>query len=161
MTDLRKPNIESVLDKDVLELLGAATAHVDLPDSHMQRLRAQVIGSVDADDEVAAPYLTIRADEGTWIELEPMLHKKVLDVDENGIESYLLRLQPGASPSRHLHESDELCIVLEGDVSFDDVHLEVGDCHIARKGSWHGTASTVSGALLFLQAAVAPAQPYA
>lgn len=160
MSELRKPNADGVLDRDVLELLGTATAHVELPDSHMQRLRAKVVGSVEVDDEVAAPYLTIRADEGSWIELEPKMHKKVLDVDENGIESYLLRLQPGASPGRHLHDSDELCIVLEGDVSFDDVHLKVGDCHIARKGSCHGTANTVSGALLFLQAAVGSAQPH-
>jgi len=102
--------------------------------------------------------VTIRADEGQWIEIEPLLERKLLKVDhETGIESYLLRLQPGAAPQRHQHDADELCLVLEGDVSFDDIHLRAGDYHCARKGSWHGRASTVQGALLFLQSAPIPA----
>ena len=146
MTKLRENNTGGVLDQDVLALLGAATLPADLPRDRMQQLRTKVIAKLDADTGLTSPYLTIRANDGTWIELEPLLEKKVLDVDDNGIESYLLRMQPGATTGRHQHDSDELCIVLEGDVSFDDVHLTVGDCHIARKGSWHGTASTVHGA---------------
>ena len=140
-----------VLDEATLQLLGASPATVDLPAERMRELRRRVIGSVD---DMSMPFLTIHASEGSWVEVSDLVEKKVLSVDaETGIESYLLRIHPGASPEPHQHESDELCLVLEGDVSFDDVHLKSGDFHFARKGSAHGAASTVNGALLFLQAA--------
>ena len=115
MTGFRENSTDGVLDQDVLELLGAATLPADLPRDRMQQLRTKVIAKLDADTGLTSPHLTIRANEGTWIELEPLLEKKLLDVDANGIESYLLRMQPGAKPGRHQHDSDELCIVLEGE----------------------------------------------
>lgn len=158
MTKKRNTEMHDGLDQGVLELLGAATVAADLGQDRMHDLRAKVIARLDKDAGIARPNLTIRADEGRWIEVEPLLEKKLLNIDDKGLESYLLRLHPGAAPSNHVHHSDELCIVLEGDVAFDDIRLSVGDCHIARKGSMHGTASTVNGALLFLQAAVHPEQ---
>ncbi len=148
------------MDKEVLELLGGAVAGAEIEAEQKLRLRAKVFASLDGPAPGPQPNITVRAGEGDWIEVEPLLEKKVLNIDDKGLESYLLRLHPGAAPISHVHHSDELCIVLEGDVAFDDIRLSVGDCHIARKGSMHGTASTVYGALLFLQAAVHPAQTH-
>ena len=160
MTESRKLDRGDVLDQATLELLGSAQVRADVvPSQHLARLRDRVMKRVDDEAATASPYITIRGDDGPWIETAPLVEKKVLTVNnETGIESYLLRLHPGASPDRHLHEEDELCIVLEGDVSFDDVHLKAGDFHLARKGSWHGRASTVNGALIFLQSGVTAAQ---
>ena len=150
---------QAVLDQDTLELLGSAPASAHVPAQRMAQLRSRVMRRVDEETAKSNPYITIAAGEGQWIEIEPRMEKKVLNVNkETGIESYLLRLHPGANPDRHRHDDDELCIVLEGDVSFDDVHLKAGDFHLARKGSWHGRASTVNGALLFLQSGVSAAQ---
>ncbi len=162
MTVEQKIDREEVLDQEVLELLSSAPARADLPAQRLAQLRDKVMTRIDAEVAQSSPYVTIRADEGQWIEIEPLLEKKVLNVDhETGIETCLLRLHPGVALQRHQHDADELCIVLEGDVSFDDVHLRAGDYHCARKGSWHGRASTVHGALLFLQSALAPAHAVA
>ena len=155
MTEAIKPDRKEVLDQDTLELLGSAPARADIASEHLARLRDRVMKRVEGEAAISPPFITIRGDDDRWIEAEPLVEKKVLSVDhKTGIESYLLRLQPGAAPDRHQHDEDELCLVLEGDVSFDDICLEAGDFHIARKGSWHGRASTVNGALLFIQSAV-------
>lgn len=162
MTTERKIDRDEVLDQDALELLGSAPARADIPAQRLAGMRDRVMARIDEEASPHSPYVTIRADEGSWIELEPLVEKKVLSSNhETGIETYLLRLHPGAAPQRHQHGEDELCIVLEGDVSFDDIHLEAGDYHLARKGSWHGSASTVHGALLFLQSALQPAHAMA
>ena len=158
MTESDKVNREQVLDRETLELLGSAPATADLPAQRLAQLRDTVLRRIDEEQALATPYVTIREDEGAWIEIAPLTTKKILNVNRaTGIESYLLRLLPGAAPERHQHDQDELCIVLEGDVSFDDIHLKAGDYHYARKGSWHGCASTVHGALIFLQSGVQPA----
>ena len=159
MTESSKLNQDQVLDRDTLELLGRAAARADLPAQRLAQLRDRVLHRLDEEQALATPYVTIREDDGDWIELAPLMTKKILNVNlATGIESYLLRLLPGAAPERHQHDQDELCIVLEGDVSFDEINLKAGDFHYARKGSWHGRASTVHGALLFLQSGVAAAQ---
>ncbi len=159
MTESGKLDQEQVLDRDTLELLGSATACADLPAQRLARLRDRVLRRVDEEATPSTAYVTIRGEEGAWIEVGPLMTKKILNVNRStGIESYLLRLLPGATPERHQHDQDELCIVLEGDVSFDEIHLEAGDYHYARKGSWHGQASTVHGALIFLQSGVTSAQ---
>ncbi len=159
MTNSSHTDRSAVLDQDTLELLGSAPASADVPAHRMAQLRSRVMQRVNEETASSNPYITIRGDDGPWIETAPLVEKKVLNVnDQAGIESYLLRLHPGASLDRHRHDDDELCIVLEGDVSFDDVRLEAGDFHLARKGSWHGRASTVNGALIFLQSGVTTAQ---
>ncbi len=152
---------EEVLDEETLELLASAATGMDVSPSRLAQLRARVMKSVDEENAATeAEYITIRGDEGPWVEITPLAEKKVLNVDRlSGIESYLLRLHPGAELGGHHHDKDELCIVLEGDVSFDDIRLKAGDYHRTRAGSWHGRASSVHGALLFLQSAMETQAP--
>lgn len=146
-----------VLDRETLEILGSAPEIMAQSASGQARLREQVMARVDEETKVSSNYLTIRENDGDWNEIAPQVKKKVLRVDhETGEELFLLRMQPGATLEEHDHSTNELCMVLEGDVSFDDFHLKAGDFHYALKGSSHGTASTVSGALLFLQTATVP-----
>ena len=51
-------------------------------------------------------------------------------------------------------DEDEYCIVLEGDVSFDDLDLSAGDFHFARQGSSHSIARSRGGALVYLESAI-------
>jgi len=158
MTESDKINKEYVLDRDTLELLGSAPVSAEFPAQRLAKLHDSVLRRVDEEQACSTPYVTIRRDEGDWNALVPLAAKKILNVNrETRIESYLLRLLPGAIMQQHRHDEDELCIVLEGDVSFDDIQLKAGDYHYACKGSWHGRATTVHGALLFLQSGVAPA----
>lgn len=62
-----------------------------------------------------------------------------------------LRLEPGAQVPSHTHDSDEHCIVLEGQVCFGEIRVEKGDYHLARAGSRHENAYSETGALLYIQ----------
>lgn len=158
MSKLEKITTNSTLDQNSLELLGDPAVYAELPIERLAVLRTRVLQRIDNETTPAAAFLTIRSDEGDWIEIAPLVEKKILSIDrDSGTESYLLRLQPGAAPGQHCHDVDELCIVLEGDVSFDDVYLKAGDFHLARKGSSHGVANTVNGAVIFLQSGLAAA----
>ncbi len=148
---------EQVLDDQTLELLGANIKPVPLLLERTLSLRARIMDSIE--ESVPNPIVdlvTIRASEGDWQEIAPLIYKKVLHIDlSTGIESYLLRVESGAQSPAHEHPHDELCLVLEGEVYFEDIHLKTGDYHFAPKGSLHGIAQSETGALLFLQSGLA------
>ena len=144
-----------VLDSDFIEAV-ADSFDTEAADEHrVGRLRARVMERIDDANNGSSLFDTIRSNEGEWIEILPNVQKKLLMADtEAGTESYLLRLHPNATLPAHVHESDELCYVIEGDLSFGDIYLEAGDYHYAHKGSRHGAVSTISGTLLFLQSGI-------
>lgn len=99
-------------------------------------------------------HLTIASSEGEWQAFGEGVHIKVLR-EHDGVMSYLLRLEPGASLPAHRHPLDEECIVLEGALRVGS-HIEVGagGYHLARQGALHATIGTVGGAVVFLRGAV-------
>ncbi len=146
-------NYDDVLDEQSLQLLGDAPAAVETEQIQMQNLRDRVMHRVD--DHIASKtrsLFTVRNHDGDWIEIEPKIKKKVLFTNpETGTESYLLRLESNAEAPAHFHQHDEHCLVLEGDLSFGDIHLQSGDYHFAPAGSEHAPVSTSAGALLYIQ----------
>ena len=146
---------EHVLDDDVIGAIGESLVAAPAADERKERLRGRVLEQIANAPERRSLFDTIREGDGEWIEILPLISKKVLQLDrERGVESYLMRMEPGAKIPAHLHESDELCFVIDGDLAFGDLHLEGGGYHFAHKGSEHGVASTVNGALLFLQSGI-------
>ncbi len=144
-----------VLNNDFIEAVADSFDTGATDENRVDRLRARVMERIDDTNNGLSLFDTIRSDEGEWIEIRPNVQKKLLKADsEAGMESYLLRLHPGATLPAHVHESDELCYVVEGDLSFGDIYLEAGDYHYAHKGSRHGDVSTVNGTLLFLQSGI-------
>jgi quercetin dioxygenase-like cupin family protein len=146
----------NVLSEEDLMLLSDAPSAIDDVDTNsvrMQSLRSNIMARVDEQQSnVPDDMLTIRADTGDWEDISDKIRKKVLHVDEqNGIETYLLKIEAGAKDAPHIHTSDEHCIVLEGDVCFGEIHLNAGDYHLAPKGSRHEEAYSVHGALLYIQ----------
>lgn len=100
-----------------------------------------------------ADLITVRADQGAWHELAPGVHRKDLHEDPvGGTRSFLLRFAAGARLDAHDHAGDEYCMMLEGDVRFDDLELRAGDFHLAPRGTPHGPAISRAGALLYIQA---------
>lgn len=157
MKKITSTEIDQVLDEDMVELLSSDLQPLDLPAAQMAKLRSRIMQRIDEEEaQQADAFVTIRADEGVWEEIAPKLYRKVLRSDpQTGVEAYLLRAEPGAEAPPHMHEYDELCLVLEGEVEFDNVHLKAGDYHFAAKGSQHSMARTQTGVLLFLQTAIA------
>lgn len=143
------------MDADTLSLFGDSLATQGLPDGRKNALFSRIMGRIDENEKAQEPDLiTVHADEGEWVTIAPKIEKKRLFLDSaRNIESYLLRIQPGAEAPGHTHEEDEYCLVLEGDVEFDEIQLNAGDFHLARRGSRHGTAHSRNGALLYLESA--------
>jgi quercetin dioxygenase-like cupin family protein len=150
---------DAVLNEDELILLSAEHAaldEVDVDSTQMKSLRSRVMAQLDEQPlrDIHEP-MTVRSDSGDWQQVSDKIRKKMLYVDEKrGITSFLLRVEPGAEDAPHQHTSDEHCMVIEGDISFGDIHLHAGDYHLAPKGSWHEKGYSEHGALLFIQTGI-------
>lgn len=146
---------QDVLDSETLQLLSSAPLRVDFAADKMQIMRTRLMARIDKDASAAlhAPFLTIRAnDDGPWVDILPKVGKKRLHFDlDTDTESYLLRVQPGAVVPSHYHEHNEHCLMLTGDLAFEDLQLNAGDYHLAPKGSRHSISRSIDGALLFIQ----------
>lgn len=99
-------------------------------------------------------HLTISGDEGEW---QPFLDGVAIKVlrQRDGVLSYLLRLEPGATLPPHRHPQDEECIVLEGRLRVGtQIEIGPGGYHLAHGGALHATITTATGATIFLRGAV-------
>lgn len=104
--------------------------------------------------EADASHLTIGGDEGEW---QPFLAGVAIKVlrEHDGVLSYLLRLEPGATLPPHRHPQDEECIVLDGRLRVGSrVEIGPGGYHLAHGGALHATITTATGATIFLRGAV-------
>lgn len=138
---------------DVVQELSAAVKPVSLDQADADKLRTRVMERIDDSIASQSGLITVRADsDALWVDLSPTSKKKTLKIDEkNGTELCLLRMEPGTEVGRHHHDVDEICFVLEGDLTIDDLDMTVGDFHFAPKGSWHDHVGTKTGALIMLQ----------
>jgi len=143
-----------ILDEVTLQLMGESPAVLAAKPDQMQQLRDRVMRRVDDDIvNTEQSFVTVRASDGAWVDLAPKIKKKILFINpETGTEAYLLRAEPGAEASPHVHTHDEHCLVLEGEITFGDgIHLCQGDYHFAPGGSKHGVARTDIGVLVYIQ----------
>src|SRR5262249_13150742 len=100
-----------------------------------------------ASGETAPTLLIRRAAEDTWEESDiPGVRVRVLfnDPAHNQFTA-LVRMAPGTSYPRHIHDGPEECLVLEGDLRVGDEVLGAGDYQRAPAGSCHGVQSTDGG----------------
>lgn len=96
--------------------------------------------------------VSVRVDDGEWVTLGPGVEKKLLHRDtQQGIQSFLLRLKPGAVVPAHDHPKTEECVVLEGDLRMGADVLRAGEYHLAPAGIPHPALTTTGGALVFLR----------
>ncbi len=95
--------------------------------------------------------MTVRSRDGNWREVARGVEVRILwrNLRLNR-QSLLLRMAPGAVYEQHHHWGAEECLVLEGDVSFNDFTLEKGDFHLASAGAEHPAATSRGGCLLYL-----------
>ncbi|TCV85618.1 MULTISPECIES: cupin domain-containing protein [Methylomonas] len=97
--------------------------------------------------------LTVYADNNSaWQEIMPGIWKKPL-WQEGPRESCFYRLEANARCPEHLHQVEEECMMLDGDLFIDDVLLRAGDYQLAPAGSLHREVYTDVGATLFVRGA--------
>ncbi len=98
---------------------------------------------------------TVRDKEGRWIVISPGVRRKHLFHDDaDGVEAFLLELDPGASLPEHDHPGPEDCLVLSGDFIIGDLRLTAGDYHAAPANSGHACCRSESGCRLFIRGSV-------
>jgi len=157
---------ESPLPEDLVQRLLLDALPIDPPAERVRALKARILERVSAMTQETAPQqqsaneltihyentITIRADVGQWVEIVPRVHLKRLHRDGDA-RTYLLRLEPGGVIPRHHHDSDEECMVMEGEVFLGDLRVAAGDYHLAPRGATHGEIRSPNGALLFIRSA--------
>ncbi|HEY1232032.1 MAG TPA: cupin domain-containing protein [Candidatus Binatia bacterium] len=104
-------------------------------------------------DTEKAGLVFIHADEGAWIETEPGIFAKILNMDgERGRLTALVRLAPGSRYAAHRHLGSEEVLVLEGSCYCGGRLLRKGDYHRAEVGSIHVEMRTDEGSLMLISA---------
>lgn len=95
--------------------------------------------------------LTIRANEGKWVEMwDGVFVKRLFTDKDKGTVTTLFKLLPGASIPQHRHLAAEECLVLEGDYHINGEVLGAGDYHCALPDSVDESLYTVGGAMFLL-----------
>jgi anti-sigma factor ChrR (cupin superfamily) len=80
----------------------------------------------------------------------PGVSSKRLFQDAEGNVTWLVKLEPGATYPRHRHTAYEHCLVLEGEVQFDEYTLRAGDYEVAQPDTDHSSFHSPNGAVLFI-----------
>lgn len=103
-------------------------------------------------DDENRKLLIRRSEEGAWEEtgVEGVRVKRLLMDQTRNQFTALVRMAPGSSYPRHVHNSAEECLVLEGDIRMGDHVLRAGDYQYAPSDSLHGVQSTEGGCLLLI-----------
>lgn len=98
---------------------------------------------------------TRRAAEADWQRHDEGITYRVLKVDERlQRRTLLVKMQPGAVLKSHIHEFEEECLVIEGDLRYGDLVLRAGDYHHAWAGAHHADGVTAGGCLLHVVIAI-------
>jgi quercetin dioxygenase-like cupin family protein len=152
---------DSVLDDETLSLIGSAQRPVEIANNRLKDLRTRIMGCIEAEERAEqSGLLTVHADDGCWERIAPKIEKKVLQIDQqSGTEAYLLRVEAGAGAPPHRHQTDEICIMLDGEIRYGDFYLRAGDYHFAPKESVHSEAHSETGTLLFIRAGIESTVP--
>ena len=132
--------------------LGFAASEAEPPEN----LRAELLMRLNGVEKLAPrsqDFISIRASEGEWHEVQAGVMLKQLYVDHSsGIATSLVKMLPGASLPPHEHTRPEQVYVLEGDCHIRGQRLGPGDYHRAATGSIHESTYTVDGTLFLLVA---------
>jgi hypothetical protein len=119
-------------------------------------LWSRLMRALNHDEPLANPFRTVRQGEGKWTAIGPGLEKKHLFHDTlTGLDSCLIRMQPGAVFEAHDHADVEECLVLEGDLLIGDLHLKAGDYQVAAPGTHHPARLSEGGGLIYVRGALA------
>ena len=108
-----------------------------------------VLARIESEGTQLPGSVTVRGEEAGWAPLSEGVSYRVLrEETKTGRQSILIRMQPGAVYQPHPHDTDEECLVIEGDLWFGNLELRAGDFHVAFKGTTHPASRTATGCLL-------------
>ena len=116
------------------------------------RVKANILERIDSEEP---GLIFIHANEGSWVEVEPGIFAKTLNMDmERGRITALVRMAPGSRYNDHRHLGTEEVLVLEGSCYCGGRLLRKGDYHRAEPGSIHLDTRTDEGSVMLVSAAL-------
>lgn len=132
--------------------LGRSLSPVPIDGSRRARMRSAILqhaGQLETE--------VVRADSGEWRKFLPGIHIKTLRLDrEEGTQTSLWRVEPGAHIPPHKHTKDEECLILEGSIEYAGETYSAGDYLYARRGVKQSAFRTTTGALLLIRSELVP-----
>lgn len=141
------------LENELLE--GFAALNANMPAEHTlspakkASIKDRIMQRV-GHESIPGAYTLYGKDEG-WTVFLPGIMKKHLHSDSvTGGDMHLLKIDRGAVLPAHYHEKTERCLVLEGEMDFDRIHIAQGDFHIIEAGYEHPAGTTQTGAVLLI-----------
>ena len=140
------------LPEDIERALLYAQTEIAPREDRRVAMKASIIERISATPR-ARDFITVRAEDDGWTEIAPKVERKMLMRDTSSC-SFLLRLQAGATLPGHEHQTDEECLLLEGDLRLGSIELHSGDYHLAPAGRPHGAISSRGGALLYIRSGI-------
>lgn len=144
-------------DRDLAQLQATWQSRLDAAGPALDQFEppAHLFGKIEAriqSEEKQRATRTIRADFGVWEEIEPGVQKKLLYVEANsGWQSYLIKMEAGASVIEHHHDIIEECFVIDGEIQIDGELVGKGDLYLAYPGFFHKEIVSRTGALLYVR----------
>lgn len=144
--------IEAFLPEEIKEALLDAAPEIEFAPGRSDAIKAKLLQRVRS---TRAAHLTVRADEGNWEPMGPLVDRRILS-DDGVTRTFIMRLQPGARRPSHSHADQETSYVLQGSVRYGALELQAGDYHEAAPGSAHESIETDTGALVLIRAPVRP-----
>ena len=138
--------------RETQEALAGVSVSLE-PITPADSVKARLLKRIDSEK----PGLVyIHANEGKWIDVEPGIVAKILNLDtERRRVTALVRMAPGSAYADHRHLGTEEVLVLEGSCYCGGRRLRPGDYHRADAGSIHLDTRTDEGSLMLV---IAPLQ---
>ncbi|MEZ5582301.1 MAG: cupin domain-containing protein [Candidatus Competibacteraceae bacterium] len=105
------------LDSSSVKAISEALKPYPLTAERKESMRSHILNRITAAAPAPEGTITVRAEEGRWIAITPLIDIKVLHRDTHqNVQTALWRVQPGAFVPPHYHHLTEECLVLEGEI---------------------------------------------
>jgi anti-sigma factor ChrR (cupin superfamily) len=98
------------------------------------------------------PAVCVRATQGDWVAsgVPGIAIKSLYQDPASGLSTVLVRMDPSTTYPEHRHIEAEQCLVLQGDLRWEDLEYRAGDFVVARAGSIHPRLTTEHGNMLLI-----------
>ncbi len=117
-----------------------------LDETRRARMRQRLLSSV------GGPMAVVRASESRWKRFLPGVSVRVLHEDpEQGTQTALWKMEPGARIPAHPHGCDEECYIFEGSLTHRGERYQAGDYMLAPAGSRHSSIRSPEGVLMLIR----------
>jgi quercetin dioxygenase-like cupin family protein len=150
-------SLEEAVDEALVRMIGATLAPAQLSMQRRASMRARIMSRTADNPPPGAE--TIRSASIPWSDISHGVRAKLLKRDDKAdVIIVLWKIEPGGVVAGHSHtgETDEECLVLEGEMLVGTHCVRQGELHIARRGAVHEDLTTRTGCVIVVRSGISP-----